>query len=1467
MDRMVEGHIYNTVILNLAPSGPMYGSAPDSPPFFSEGWWNILRRVLARAKAKGLRIWLYDQLGFSAAHIQERLMQRQPAWRAQDLAALQKDAEGPVTVRLTAPGRALAAAAIRLDAGGSPSGPPLNLTASLRDGRLIKELPAGRFRIMLFYETPGGFDYMSPTAAGRLINFVHGEFERKLKPYLGTTIPGTFQDELPPMNRWTRNFLDEFAKRKGYDLRPHLAMLWYDLGSRTTKVRCDVADVQAALLERAFFVPLYEWHQKHGMICSYDQATRDADPIAANRYYVDYMRTMRWFAAPGNDQTGTSRPHSSLAHLYGRPRLWLEGFYSSGWGQTLEELAGRIHEFYAQGSNLYNPHAWYYTTLGGWWEWAPPCTSFRQPYYVHYPLFSDYVARLSYLLSRGSHVADVALLHPSSTIHSASTHVGSVTPRATRARDAYWSLNGELDRASVDYDILDEASLLRASVKDGFLIIGSERYRCLVLPSATVLHRAAVAKLGTFVQSGGILAALGELPSASPDAGDNDPVVLKAMRALFGDETAPVRRSGKGLALLSLDDARALVQSIASRVPPHAVGAERYLHRRIGGLDTYLLIGRPGRSRFGEVTLKGTGAAWIADPWTGDIRRASSRPDGPGRTSVQVSFDAARATFVILAPPSLTLSQAGARRRPAAGLYPASAGLRQSEAKAASSRPLPPIPVDDEWRTALVPTLDNRWGDFALPASNGPVPIECRRFKYREEKESEDGIEAGWHTPDYGDSAWQAVTAGYGLRWWISRPDIGDRPLKMPGPDDGDWRPDPTIWSGAVFSLRSGIEKDPVHSETLGPKGRVPDEFLDFGTAPVGTVRFAVTFVHVPTACDAVIRCGAGDARVAVNGKWLPAGSAANARLLAGYNAIAAQFRHTSTRPLRTYVHIGPPDADAASPAWIWTTSTADVADCYARRTLDLANRPDWATMSITADNGYELYINGHRIGRDVGVSTSVWSEAERYSVARYLRSGRNVLAIRGMNLGGAAGIVAVLRYGSRSERSGVTLVTDGTWKVSSQAPSSWTQISFDDSSWPSARVIGLHPCEPWGTIAQLLRSTPGILPESGWLNGRVLPWLPELVIDPIPGMQKRVGWYRFNTPPGTKEMQVATKGRFRVFLDGREVPHTPDGSVEVPLDLQEHSQVCAIRVEQPAGRYGGAVFDAPVRFTVGVGAMRTGDWTRRGLPHYSGGVRYVQEVTVPAAYVGTPLVLDLGRVRGTAQVAINGRSTGVRLWRPYRFDVTDLVQPGTNRIEVTIYNTLGPHFGAGYPTPYVYAGQEASGLFGPVRLAGPSAEGPTAPNLSGLTDVALAANGATATASSEHPSGLYLADTVLAGHTSGTRWARGGGWNDGTEGEFPDWLEVTLARPVDIRAVRVITLEPAERFGIRDFDIMVRREGEWAVCAEIRNNDEESVVVGLPNIRSDRVRIVVHGSNDDTYSRIIAVNVYARTDSEHDAR
>jgi hypothetical protein len=67
-----------------------------------------------------------------------------------------------------------------------------------------------------------------------------------------------------------------------------------------------------------------------------------------------------------------------------------------------------------------------------------------------------------------------------------------------------------------------------------------------------------------------------------------------------------------------------------------------------------------------------------------------------------------------------------------------------------------------------------------------------------------------------------------------------------------------------------------------------------------------------------------------------------------------------------------------------------------------------------------------------------------------------------------------------------------------------------------------------------------------------------------------------------------------------------------------------------------------------------------------------------------------------TAEVWLNGKPLGVRLGRPYVFDVTDSLCPGENRLRVEVTNTLVHELKDDFSR---FMPQEPSGLLGPLTL------------------------------------------------------------------------------------------------------------------------------------------------------------------------
>jgi len=214
-----------------------------------------------------------------------------------------------------------------------------------------------------------------------------------------------------------------------------------------------------------------------------------------------------------------------------------------------------------------------------------------------------------------------------------------------------------------------------------------------------------------------------------------------------------------------------------------------------------------------------------------------------------------------------------------------------------------------------------------------------------------------------------------------------------------------------------------------------------------------------------------------------------------------------------------------------------------------------------------------------------------------------------------------------------------------------------------------------------------------------------------LPQAKDRFGWYRFMAPPGTRTMFVQSISKPKVWFSGtefscRQAQPKPAMIVDTNMPVWEivfpgtvmNSSMAALRIEQSPGFYGGAAIPEPVVFECENGKIQLGDLgENESLKTYSGGMWYRKTLNVSSEQANSNhIAIDLGKVVSSAEVFVNRKSAGVKLAAPWKFDLTGKLQPGENRIEILVYNTLGNHY---LTTPSMYVGRTNSGLIGPVRL------------------------------------------------------------------------------------------------------------------------------------------------------------------------
>ncbi len=157
----------------------------------------------------------------------------------------------------------------------------------------------------------------------------------------------------------------------------------------------------------------------------------------------------------------------------------------------------------------------------------------------------------------------------------------------------------------------------------------------------------------------------------------------------------------------------------------------------------------------------------------------------------------------------------------------------------------------------------------------------------------------------------------------------------------------------------------------------------------------------------------------------------------------------------------GLPAAEAQEANWIWSPEhprgRSPAGECYFRKTLQLGS-VEQASVTITADDAYELYINGRLIGSGNSIQ-----QMEQYEIGTLLRRGRNVLSVRVQNIadGPAALAAQVLIKPAGSDWQNYS--TDASWRTQIESASAWQSPSFNDTGWKPAQVFGaLGETAPW---------------------------------------------------------------------------------------------------------------------------------------------------------------------------------------------------------------------------------------------------------------------------------------------------------------------------------------------------------------------------------------------------------------------
>ncbi len=368
----------------------------------------------------------------------------------------------------------------------------------------------------------GDLNYLDRVTVDKLIEIFFNVYAEKLGDLLGDVLTAYMPDEktiLAGRIPYSDSLVERFKKEKGYDPWPHLNGLFTDIdgfftdGKMTEKIRCDYYDIMVTMLEENYYKPIADWLHEHGMLYTNHSMWGKGDILGAVTEYGDYFRMMRYFDMPGLEDVrmrgGVSgdfrygKMVSSIAHLYKKKRVIGESSWNSGWNVATAYNLAWINENYAYGVNCYMQLGAFYGLPGGWFYPSDQSSELNQPYWQERKRMADYVKRLSFILSQGVHVTDVAFLYPITSIHAGWVGGKEFTDAAKETAEATFSLSQSIYESGIDFDFIDDDSIQCSEIDNGKLKVSGLEFSVLVLPPMTTINSDTLVKIQEFEKSGG----------------------------------------------------------------------------------------------------------------------------------------------------------------------------------------------------------------------------------------------------------------------------------------------------------------------------------------------------------------------------------------------------------------------------------------------------------------------------------------------------------------------------------------------------------------------------------------------------------------------------------------------------------------------------------------------------------------------------------------------------------------------------------------------------------------------------------------------------------------------------------------------------------------------------------------------------------------------------------------------------
>lgn len=491
--------------------------------YLSKDWFDRIGHVMKECQEKNMKIWLYDENNWPSGNCNWTITMEEE-YREHFLQFEQQELKVGEKYRLDLGKRHY----INVSAYNSKDERTdlLNLNEKVIKYTALEDITIyGVYVDVDEYEPVGKLcvDYLSKKAIGKFIETTHELYADNFQNEFGKIITGIFMDETRFCNAmpWTKTLLEEFQKRKGYDLLPYLPLLIRKT-EESVYIRYDYFDVISDMYTEATFKQIYDWCETHGLKTTAHFLGEET--LATQSYFGgDMVRGYKYLHVPAIDHLGNGigsldgKFAVSASHNYGKSRISCEAFGAAGWDMDFESMVKISNWLFQQGINLIWMHGFYYSIKDERSKDFPPSYFYQWKYWDHMPMYSKMAARMSELLSNGCQEAEILVYSPMETfwnyyepdldIKTGFWEEGPfITDEKAKFIDNQFQLVcNKLVDINYDFNILGSDAIDNFEVEDGKIVnkLNKETFSVFVLPLVDVLPDKMVTFINEFTMAGG----------------------------------------------------------------------------------------------------------------------------------------------------------------------------------------------------------------------------------------------------------------------------------------------------------------------------------------------------------------------------------------------------------------------------------------------------------------------------------------------------------------------------------------------------------------------------------------------------------------------------------------------------------------------------------------------------------------------------------------------------------------------------------------------------------------------------------------------------------------------------------------------------------------------------------------------------------------------------------------------------